>query len=119
MLTEKKSMKYFLFGCIPARLIIAFIPLYIANNLLFYYSIGLFAIGISFLYLYFTNTRLNAFEAGGKTWWAKYRIVHGMLYLLAGMFAAQKKRIASVPLFVDVIMGILLFTKQHSLDTNL
>ena len=37
---------------------------------------------IGFLYLYFTNSRLNAGEGGGKTWWHNFRIIHGMLYLL-------------------------------------
>ena len=40
-------------------------------------------------YLYFTNTRLNAPEGGGVTWWAKYRLIHAMLYITAAIYIAQ------------------------------
>lgn len=113
MFTEKKSIRYFLFGCIPARLLLVFIPLYIAKHWLFYYGILLLVIGISFLYLFFTNSRLGAFEAGGKTWWANYRIIHGLLYSFAAILAMQKNRYASMPLFIDVMIGFFLFMKQH------
>ena len=116
MFLEEKSIRYFLFGCIPVRLLLALIPLYIANHWLFYYGILLLIIVMNFLYLFFTNGRMNAFEAGGKTWWANYRSIHGFLYLIAAIMAMQKNRYTSVPLFIDIIIGFFLFMKQHYLQ---
>ena len=68
---------------------------------------------IGFLYLYFNNLRLNAFEAGGNTWWAEYRLIHGMLYLTAAIYSYQMKSIAWIPLAIDVIFGFILFINKH------
>jgi hypothetical protein len=115
MLSKNNSINLFLLACIPLRLIIALIPLYIEKNLLFYYSFILFLIGLSFLYLFFTNKRQNAFEAGGHTWWAKYRIIHGILYLIAGYYAYYQNRNAWIPLIIDVIFGLFLFIQKRFL----
>jgi hypothetical protein len=64
---------------------------------------------LGFLYLYFTNTRLDAPEAGGHTWWASLRLLHGMLYLCAAIYASQGKQ-AWVPLLIDVGVGLAAFT---------
>jgi hypothetical protein len=113
MLSTKNSINYFLFGCIPMRILLAIIPLFANESILFYYSFILFAIAVGFLYLYFTNGRLNAPEAGGNTWWANYRIIHGILYLLAAWFAFNKQTIAYIPLSLDVSIGLGLFLNKH------
>lgn len=113
MLSEKNSINYFLFGCIPARILISIIPLLVNADILFYYGFILLVIGASFLYLYFTNGRLNAFEAGGYTWWANYRIIHGLLYLIAAWYAFNQKKIAYIPLSLDVFIGLGLFLNKH------
>ena len=115
MLSKNNSINLFLLGCIPIRIIIALIPLYIDKKWLFYYSFILFTMSISFLYLYFTNSRENAFEAGGKTWWAKYRIIHGLLYLIAAYYAYFQNRNAWIPLMIDVIFGLFLFIQNRFL----
>lgn len=115
MLSKKNSIYFFIFACIPARILLALIPLYIPKHLLFFYSFVLGAIGTSFLYLYFANKRLIAFEAGGHTWWAKYRIIHGMLYLIASVYAYNQNRNAWIPLFMDVVVGIWLFVQKRFL----
>jgi hypothetical protein len=66
------------------------------------------AIGIGLAYLYFTNTRLNAPEGGGTTWWAKYRLIHAMLYITAAIYILQGNDKAWVPLVIDVLIGIVL-----------
>lgn len=115
MLSEKRSINYFLLGCIPARILIASIPIYINTECLLYYSILLFAIAFSFLFLYFFNLRQHAFEAGGITWWANYRIIHGLLYLSAAMLAFKKNRLAWIPLVIDVFIGLSLFIHKRFL----
>ena len=109
MLSENQSIFYFLFGCISIRLLFSLLPLYINENLLFYYGLIIGIIACSFLYLYFTDMRMNAFEAGGYTWWANFRLVHGLLYLCASIYLLQGQRIAWVPLFIDTLFGIALF----------
>lgn len=105
----------FLLACIPARIILSLIPLYINTSYLPYYGIILLLVSIGFLYLYFNNLRLNAPEAGGSTWWAEYRIIHGMLYLTAAIYALQEKRLAWIPLATDVTLGLILFLFRYVL----
>ena len=115
MLSRNQSINYFLVGCIPVRAVLTIIPLYIDKSMLFYYGLVLAAISTSFLYLYFANERLNAFEAGGHTWWADFRLLHGLLYLCAAIYSLQGHRIAWLPLFVDTLLGITLFTYKRLL----
>jgi hypothetical protein len=115
MLTKNQSIQFFLLGCIPVRIIIALLPLYIETEWLSYYSILLFAIAFSFLFLYFFNMRQKAFEAGGITWWANYRIIHGLLYLTAAFYAFNKNRSAWIPLTLDVLIGLSLFIHKRLL----
>lgn len=105
-----KNSKYlFLFLCIPIRLLFSYILKNIDKKYLKYISILLFLQGISFLYLYFWNKRLDAVEAGGHTWWSEYRLLHGVLYICSSIYAYQEKNISWIPLFIDVLFGLLLF----------
>ena len=115
MFTNKTTrMSYFLLGCIPIRLSIVILLKYIDKKYLPYFSVYLFIQGISFLLLYFLNKRLYAREAGGKKWWAKYRLIHGVLYLSSSIYAYQKKDIAWVPLLMDVLFGLGAFISNYS-----
>lgn len=100
----------FLSICIPLRILIASAPQLINTKYLQYYSIVLFGLGLSFMILYFTNMRLDAPESGGKTWWADFRPIHGMLYLCAAIYAFKENKLATIPLAIDVIFGLILFT---------
>jgi len=95
------------------RIFIAMLPLYLDKSWLPFYGLVLLAIAIGLLYLYFTNKRLHAPEAGGDTWWAKYRILHGLLYMSAAIYAFNKSQLASLPLFIDILLGLVLFVHQH------
>jgi|UniRef100_A0A6C0IKQ6 hypothetical protein len=113
MLTKEQSIQYFLFGCIPMRILLTLLPLYLSTSLLFYYGLVLFTIASSFLYLYFSNSRLNAFEAGGTTWWANFRLLHGLLYMGAAIYSLQGQSIAWLPLLLDTLLGVGLFLHKH------
>jgi hypothetical protein len=54
---------------------------------------------------------MNATEAsGGKTWWAEYRLIHGLLYLAASIYAFREKNDeASLALITDVLFGLSVF----------
>ena len=114
MSIENKKL-LFLFGCIPIRIILSLIPLYIDISYLPYYGIILLIITIVFLYEYFNNLRLDATEAQGVTWWKDYRLIHGLLYLCAAIYALLKKRLAWIPLTIDVVLGLVLFMVRYIL----
>lgn len=119
MASSTNSLYYFLFACIPLRIILAILPLYLPEKMLLYLGLILLVIGTSFLYLYFNNLRLDAPEAGGITWWAKFRLIHGALYLTASHYAFTHQRIAWIPLTMDVILGFFLFLQKHEFITFL
>jgi len=65
------------------------------------------AIGLSFVYLYVTKSRMSAPEAGGKTWWNSLRPVHALLYLVAGTSLLNgNRKIAGAALGTDVLIGL-------------
>lgn len=126
------SQLLFLTLCIPLRIIFALLPNYKLiekyipiklNKKLFYQVVGIIflCIAVGFLYLYFTNERLNAPEAGGKTWWHNLRLLHGLLYLCASIYILWNInninliRYASIPLIIDVIVGLLSFINYRYL----
>ena len=97
----------FILGCIPTRLGLA----YAASKNLFspWLQTMFFLIGLGFLSLYATNSRLNAPEGGGVTWWAPYRVVHGLLYLAAAaMLYLNKPADAGRIVFIDTLLGLLI-----------
>lgn len=115
MLSTRQSIMYFLLGCMPVRILLTMLPFYISDTMLFYYGLILGAIAGSLIYLYFTSTRMNAFEAGGYTWWADFRLLHGLLYLAASIYALQGLPVAWLPLFVDTLLGLALFIDKRLL----
>jgi hypothetical protein len=106
--------KYFIFGCIPLRFLLAFLVYIISIDKLPYIGILLFAIGLSFVYLYLTDSRLDAPEAGGKTWWNAIRPIHGMLYITAAIYAFKQNRYAYVFLVFDVLFGLGAYLRHIS-----
>ena len=108
------SIIAFLLLCIPARILIALGSQFIPDKYLKLYGIVLGLIGLSFLYLFITNSRLSAPEAGGKTWWAQFRILIGFFYITAAVYAFQGKRdLIWIPLAIDIIFGIIIFGIRH------
>lgn len=105
MLDENTRMILFFCVCIPLRIVLAYLPTVLDKNYLFYYGFVLLMPAIGFLYLYLSNSRLEAPEGGGKTWWAQLRIVHGLFYLFAAIYALQMNELAFLPLSMDVVFG--------------
>jgi hypothetical protein len=108
------SVALFLLLCIPARLLIAWGAAKVPGKYMMMYALGLLAIALGFLYLYFTKGRQMAPEAGGATWWASYRLIIGLLYLAAAIYLFQGKQdVAWIPLVIDVMLGLVIFSKKH------
>ena len=103
----------FLLFCITARLALVYLAKNIPNKFLHYLGLVTLLPAIGFLYLYFTNTRLNAKEGGGKTWWHNIRIFHGFLYLLFSILAIKKNKNAWIVLGIDVLFGFIMFLNHH------
>ena len=104
----------FLFLCIPARILIALGSKFVPDKYLIFYGIFLLLIGLSFIYLFVNNLRLNSPEAGGETWWAPFRILIGFFYITAAVYAFQGRRnLIWVPLVMDIVFGIIIFSLKH------
>jgi len=108
------SIIVFLLGCIPVRILLAYISTKLSQEQLKYLGVVLLGISLSFMYLYFTNKRLDAPEAGGKTWWSSLRPIHGVLYLAAAIYAFKgETTMVWIPLIIDVIFGFIVFSIHH------
>lgn len=112
-LKKKQSITYFLLGCIPVRVLLVLLAYYLPERYLRYYGMLLAIPSIGFLYLYFSKKRLDAREAGGKTWWANLRLIHGALYATASIYALQSSRNVWIPLLIDVFFGLLVFLNHR------
>ena len=99
----------FLGICIPLRLTLAYLPRILPTAFLRYLAVLTGAMACGTLYLALTNTRLHATEGGGVTWWAPYRLTHGMLLLAATVYLMKQDRTAYLPLLIDALLGVLLF----------
>ena len=105
----------FLLGCIPMRMLLVYINYILTPEQLKYFALILFLIGVSFIYLYFTNGRLNAPEANGITWWTKLRIIHGVLYIAGSIYAFKGEKI-NIPLIIDVIFGLIAYLWHYKIN---
>jgi len=108
---EPKTL--FLVACIPARILIASLPKILTETQLRYFGLILLLIGFTFHGLFWTNSRLEAPEGGGTTWWNGLRPVHGTLYLLAGALAVHGDVRAWIPLAVDVVIGLAAHVQRY------
>ena len=115
MLTNiQKRVLLFLFGCIITRTLFMLIAKNIPIQYLPYLSIPTFAIGIGFIYIYFSGSRKTGPEVfGEKIWWNNLRPVFGLLYIIFAILAFYKYKYAWVLLLLDVILGLTSFLIYH------
>jgi hypothetical protein len=104
----------FLGGCIPARLALTAMAKYLPLKYLPYMCLITLPIAIGFLYLYFTGKRTTGLEThGAPIWWMKFRIFHGLMYLLFSILAFKYYINAYRILFADTMFGLGLFLIHH------
>jgi hypothetical protein len=113
----QKRFLLFLIGCIPTRLLFA----YLAKNASKYFLqiLGYLALlpAIGFFYIYFTNSRQTGTEVfGDKIWWNKLSPIHGIIYLLFAINAISGNSLSYVYLLVDVIFGLASFLIFHYIN---
>ena len=110
----QKRFLGFLFACIPARLLIAWIAKKVPNKYLPY--LGLLALlpATGFLYIYLSGMRKTGGETfGQKIWWNNLRPIHSALYFIFAYLAINKNKNAYIPLLIDVIFGFVSFIVYH------
>jgi hypothetical protein len=110
----QKRFLLFLGGCIPARLFLVFLAK--KTPLPFLPYLGYLALlpAFGFLYLFFTGKRQTGLETqGAPIWWAHFRLLHGLNYLLFFFLAVQRIARAYQILLFDVVLGLILFLIHH------
>jgi hypothetical protein len=113
----QKRFLLFLFGCIPTRLILAYVAKVIPLLYLPIMGIVTLIMAIGFIYIYFTGSRTSGPETfGDKIWWNNLRPVHAMFYLIFSYYAINKIRSGWVFLLYDVILGLLSFLIFHYIN---
>lgn len=106
----QKRLLFFLGGCIPARLLLTAAAKYSPVYYLPYLGLITLGIAIGFLYLFFTGKRRTGPETqGAPIWWMKFRLFHGLMYLLFSVMAFKRLRNAYLVLLVDTFVGLILF----------
>ena len=119
MNVEQKSMTLFLLGCIPIRLLFAYLS-YLSyfsyNNTTYMNIIGIASlmISIGFISIFAFGLRKTGQETFGKPiWWNNLRPVHGFLYMLAAYCAFYSKENVWKILLLDVMIGLVAFSMHH------
>ena len=110
----QKRFLLFLGGCIPARLLLVFLAK--KTPLPFLPYLGYLALlpAFGFFYLFFTGKRQTGAETqGAPIWWAHFRLLHGLNYLLFALLAVQRIAKAYQILLFDVVLGLILFLIHH------
>jgi hypothetical protein len=114
MNTIQKRFLLFLGGCIPARLALVGLAKYLPNKYLPYLGYITLLMALGFLYLYFTGARKVGQETFGQPiWWSKFRIIHGLLYLVFSYYAINRYANAYLFLLYDTFIGLGLFLIHH------
>lgn len=115
MIVEPNLKRWFAFliGCIGIRLLFVIGAKFASESVLKLMGYGGLIISIVFGYLWLTNSRQQGFEAGGKIWWANWRIIHSILYFGFAIAAINNNRNAYMYLAIDVLVGLVLFFTHY------
>lgn len=97
----------FLFFCLGSRSLLAYLAYKYYNNIIIKYFLVIFTLIVSLVwgYLYLFDTRKYAFEANGKVWWNKLRVIHSIIYLVFAFLMINKITWAWKLLALDVIIA--------------
>jgi hypothetical protein len=111
-----KSQWLFLIGCMPTRLALTWVVKHSRPGWHFVLAAILVSIGSGFLYMFATGQRLVGPETQGKPiWWRPFRLVHGLLYVLAALALGwqHKPLWAFYLLLTDTVLGLLNFLYHY------
>jgi hypothetical protein len=115
----QKRFALFLIGCIGVRSALVYIAKNSNEKIVKIMGFIALIIAISFLYLFFSNSRTTGLEVfGDKIWWNSLRPVHAIIYILFAYNAIIGNKNAWIFLGIDVIIGLLSFIVFHSMNGN-
>lgn len=106
-----KPSTLFFMGCIPVRILLAYVVYLVLNDSLYesykpYLAAIVMTIGLSFMIIYTMDWRQSGVEAGGKIWWNNLRPIHSVIYLLTAVGMLYDVKNIYALLLVDVMIGI-------------
>ena len=110
-----KRLALFLLGCIPTRVLFAYIAKIASPLVLNIMGVFGLIIAIGFTVIYVGGYRKVGVETGGeKIWWNNLRSIHAFFYYLFSymVFFGNKKN-AWIALAVDVSFGLISFLTFH------
>ena len=101
--------------CVPARSLIAIGVSVTPDKYMKYLTIpAAIASGIG-LYKYFNHTDEETGVNGQKVWWNNNRLIHSLVSIIFIILIIQNKHnYAKMVPFIDIILGILLVSKNYS-----
>ena len=106
------SKTLFLAGCIPTRIILAYIAFKFPSSKII--SLITFVIALGFFYIYISGSRKTGIETGGKAiWWNDIRPVHATIYLLFSLCNLAGIKNAWSLLALDVFIGLGVFINHY------
>lgn len=112
----QKRFLLFLGGCIPTRLLFAYISKSSSLEINQILAMFAFIIGTSFIYIFITGSRKTGLETGGEIiWWNNLRPLHAFFYyLFAYMVYTKNIKDAWKVIVIDVVIGLISFIIFHS-----
>lgn len=114
MNTLQKRQLLFLLGCIPARLLIAYLA-YSRPDLLPILAKFALVVSAAWIFIWAFDLRKTGVEVfGGKIWWNNLRPVHALLWLwFASKAVSSDKKAAYKILLLDALVGLTAFVGHH------
>ena len=110
-----KTIYYFIFFCLPARLLLALLAKKIESKYLPIMGLFTIFISISFFINFIKNKDSDKGFFGNYVWWNNYRLIHSFSYALFSIQALLKYKNAWIILLVDALLGLLFFINKYFL----
>ena len=111
-----KRTLLFLLICIPLRFCFVLLAKYGSLKLLQILGIIYLLFGLGIFIIYLLGIRGDGIKTslGNIIWWANIRPIFGILWILFGLLAINKKQdIAWRVLFIELIFGLYMFLLEH------
>tara|TARA_Y100000389_G_scaffold155357_1_gene156000 strand:- start:2925 stop:3263 length:339 start_codon:yes stop_codon:yes gene_type:complete len=108
-----KVILYFLFLCIPSRLLLALIAKIIKPAYLPIMGILTSFISIGFLINFINYKKNSKGFFGSKVWWNNYRLVHIFNFGLFSILALLKYNKSWIILLIDALLGLIFFVNKY------
>lgn len=109
-----KSQQLFLFGCIPVRILLAYLAKNANKQMLHLMGYLGLIIALGFTYIYLTGSRKTGPETFGRPiWWNNWRPIHAGLYFAFAYTALHGCGCAWRYLATDVVVGLIAFIMNY------